>query len=167
MTLSKEIQDCPNQGHRLNALSPRFGLFFYPHFFFWKLHLHWLKRILRRKKISIFFPVKRPYPGGVRGGILSPRIWAVRATFKAVLMAVDMSGTLQTKCKTCFGCPRMILQAHWKNTFSKKQFGFFITLGDPPPGFGKRPYFSRDFFLEPFPKVNMGFSTLVITNKIL
>ena len=26
---------------------------------------------------------------------------------------------LQTKCKTCFGGPRMILHANWKNTFPK------------------------------------------------
>ena len=53
----------------------------------------------------------------------------------------------------------MILQAHWKNTFQKKEgFGFFITLGDPPPWFGKRPYFSRIFFSAPFPK-NMWWST--------
>ena len=37
---------------------------------------------------------------------------AVRTTFKAVLMAVDKTYALQTKCKTCFGGPRMILQAH-------------------------------------------------------
>ena len=40
-------------------------------------------------------------------------------------MAVDKTYALQTKCKTCFGGPRMILQAHWKNTFPKKGFGFF------------------------------------------
>jgi len=44
-----------------------------------------------------------------------------------------MPKTLQTKCKTCFGGPRMILHALWKNTFSKKQYGFFTTLADPPP----------------------------------
>ena len=42
-------------------------------------------------------------------------------------MAVD----IQTKCKTCFGGPRMILHAHWKNTLPKKQYVFFITLDDP------------------------------------
>ena len=33
----------------------------------------------------------------------------VDATFKAVIIAVYMPKTLQTKCKTCFGGPRMIL----------------------------------------------------------
>ena len=33
----------------------------------------------------------------------------VGATFKAVIIAVYMPKTLQTKCKTCFGGPRMIL----------------------------------------------------------
>ena len=31
-------------------------------------------------------------------------------TFKAVLIAVDMPKTMQNKCKTCFGGPRMILR---------------------------------------------------------
>ena len=41
------------------------------------------------------------------------------ATFKAVLIAVYMPKTLQTKCKTCFGGPRMILYGllKKKNTF--------------------------------------------------
>ena len=47
--------------------------------------------------------------GPISKSILSPRIWDVRATFKAVLTAVDMKYALQTKCKTCFGGPRMIL----------------------------------------------------------
>ena len=29
--------------------------------------------------------------------------------FKAILIAVDMSELLQTKCKTCFGGPRLVL----------------------------------------------------------
>ena len=45
-------------------------------------------------------------------GLLFPRIRDPRATFKAVLMAVDMTWALQTKCKTCLGGPRMILHAH-------------------------------------------------------
>ena len=43
--------------------------------------------------------------------LLFPRIWALQATFKAVLIAVYMTYGLQTKCKTCFGGPRMILHA--------------------------------------------------------
>ena len=107
---------------------PRVWSFFpkknWPPFFCWKFHLQWPKRILVKKK---FWPKFWPKFSGHR----ALRIWAVRATFKAVLMAVDKTYALQTKCKTCFGGPRMILQAHWKNTFSKKQFGFFTTLWGP------------------------------------
>ena len=60
----------------------------------------------------------------IDNSLLSLRIWAVRATFKTVLMAVDKTYALQTKRKTCFGGPRMILQAQLKNTFSKLGCGF-------------------------------------------
>ena len=61
-------------------------------------------------------------------------------TFKAVLIAVYMTKALQTKCKTCFGGPRMILHALWKNTFFKKAVWFFHYPRWPPaPRFGKRP----------------------------
>ena len=43
--------------------------------------------------------------------LLFPRIPASQASFKAVLIAVYMTNGLQTKCKTCFGGPRMILHA--------------------------------------------------------
>ena len=43
--------------------------------------------------------------------LLFPRIRASQASFKAVLIAVYMTNGLQTKCKTCFGGPRMILHA--------------------------------------------------------
>ena len=64
---------------------------------------------------------------------------------------IDMTKVLQTKCKTCFGGPRMILHAHWrKNTFPKKEYGFFTTLADPPAlGYGKRPYFFPSLLLHP------------------
>ena len=65
-------------------------------------------------------------------------------------MAVDKTYALQTKWKTCFGGPRMILQAHWKNTFPKRGLVFYYPRW-PPPWFGKRPYFSRIFFSAPFP----------------
>ena len=45
-------------------------------------------------------------------GLLFYWIRVTQATFKAVLMAVYMTKALQTKCKTCFGGPRMILHAH-------------------------------------------------------
>ena len=34
------------------------------------------------------------------------------ATFKAVLRAEYMTKALETKCKTCFGGPRMIVHVH-------------------------------------------------------
>ena len=46
--------------------------------------------------------------------------------------------------------------------FNKKNGGQFFSRekdqtggggGGGPRGFGKRPYFSRDFFFEPFPKI--------------
>ena len=57
-----------------------------------------------------------------------PRVWSfsprknlppLGATFKAVLIAVDMTKTLQARCKTCFGGPKMILNALWKILFQK------------------------------------------------
>ena len=56
------------------------------------------------------------------------------ATFKAVLLAVDMIKAHKTKCKTCFGGPRMILHAHWKKYFSKKAVWFFHYRRWSPPG---------------------------------
>ena len=48
----------------------------------------------------------------------------------------------------------MILDTLWKILFSKKQFGFFTTPGDPPPWFGKRPYFFWIFFFNPSLSIN-------------
>ena len=59
------------------------------------------------------------------------RIQALRATFKAVLIAVDMTKALHTKCKTCFEGPRMIPRA--------------------PPVWLKTILFLSFFFLVPFP----------------
>ena len=42
---------------------------------------------------------------------LLSRILVLRATFRAVLIAVDMPKALHNKCKMCFECPRIILQA--------------------------------------------------------
>ena len=47
---------------------------------------------------------------------LLPSIGAPRATVMAVLIAVAMPKTLQTECKTCFGCHRMILIGFWNHT---------------------------------------------------
>ena len=43
--------------------------------------------------------------------LIFPRIWAAQASFKDVLIAVYVTKALQTKCKTCFWGPRMILHA--------------------------------------------------------
>ena len=43
--------------------------------------------------------------------VLFPRIRTSQASFKAVLIAVYMTNGFQTKCKTCFWGPRMILYA--------------------------------------------------------
>ena len=65
-------------------------------------------------------------------GLLLPRIQAPQATFKAVLMAVNMTKELQTKCNTCFGSPRMILQSIWSLDIGKTLFPK-NTLADTPP----------------------------------
>ena len=47
-----------------------------------------------------------------------------------------MPKTLQTKCKTCFGGPRMILYGFWKNTFLKNLcvlFPPFVSLDAKNP----------------------------------
>ena len=41
-------------------------------------------------------------------------------TFKVVFKARYIFKQLQTKCKTCFGGPRMILHAHWKILFQNR-----------------------------------------------
>ena len=48
----------------------------------------------------------------VNGGLPRVPLTAV----KAILTVLKVSYTLQSKCKTCFGGPRMVLQAHLKNT---------------------------------------------------
>ena len=73
-------------------------------------------------------------------------------TLKAVLMAVDITKAPQTKCKICFGGPRMILNGLWKRLFPKKQSSYFTTLADPTPpipGYGKRSYFFSFFTQHP------------------
>ena len=98
----------------------KYGLL--PHFFFRKQVHKWVKLIFR------LVPFPKFYFLFFDTGLLFPRIRAPRASFKAVLMAVYITTkTLQTKCKTCFGGPRTILHAVWKNTVPKKQYG------DPPP----------------------------------
>ena len=83
-------------------------------------------------------------------GLLSPRIWGVRATFKAVLTAVDMKQTLQTKCKTCFDeGPRMILDTLGKILFQKSSLVFSLPSLTPPPGLVKDHTFSEIFFWTP------------------
>ena len=43
--------------------------------------------------------------------LLFPGIQALQATFNVVLIAAYLTKALQTKCKTCFGGPTMILRA--------------------------------------------------------
>ena len=81
--------------------------------------------------------------------LLFPRNRASQASFKAVLIAVYMTNGLQTKCKTCFGGPRMILHALWKNTFFKKAVWFFYYLRRPPPGLAKDHKKYGFFFRNP------------------
>ena len=66
--------------------------------------------------------------------LFPPRIWGVRATFKAVLTAVDMKKALQAKCKTCFGGPT-VLDWFVKNMFFQKSSLVFSlpSLTNPPP----------------------------------
>ena len=58
-----------------------------------------------------FGPIPKFYFLFFDSDLLFPRIRASQASFKAVLIAVYMTNGLQTKCKTCFGGPRMILHA--------------------------------------------------------
>ena len=44
--------------------------------------------------------------------------WPRQAGFKAILIAVDMSESHQTKCKTCFGGPRIFLSGFWKKSLA-------------------------------------------------
>ena len=59
-----------------------------------------------------------------------------------------------TKCKTCFGGPRMILHALWKKYFFffKKAVCFFHYPRWPPPGLAK-DHKKYSFFSAPFPNI--------------
>ena len=62
-----------------------------------------------------------------RGGRPSKKSW--NATFKAVLIAVDVPKTLLTKCNTCFGGPRMILYMDtWTWFWSDRLTGWYWAL---------------------------------------
>ena len=47
-----------------------------------------------------------------------------------------------------------------KILFSKKQYGFFTTLADPPPPGLAKDHKKYGFFLEPFPYVFVFFSMM-------
>ena len=65
-------------------------------------------------------------------GVGGPSKQSYSATFKAILIAVDTSKTLQTKCKTCFGGTWMIqMVSEEKDTFWRKQLDLFSA--DQPP----------------------------------
>ena len=49
----------------------------------------------------------------------------IKCHFQSCLNAVDMPKTLQTKCKTCFGGPRMILYGFCKKYFLKIRLCLF------------------------------------------
>ena len=67
-------------------------------------------------------------------GVGGPSKQPYSATFKAILIAVDTSKTLQTKCKTCFGGTRMIqMVSEEKNTFWRKQLDLFSADQTPLP----------------------------------
>ena len=69
-----------------------------------------LKIFIFASVISVSFAQNRPKSD--ISGALGPIHYI---TLKAFAMALGDG----TKCKTCFGGPRMILHAHWKNTFPK------------------------------------------------
>ena len=64
-------------------------------------------------------------------------------------MALELTNALQTKCKTCFVGPRMVLHAHLKNTFSKFGLGFYVPSETPPPPSLVEDQTSSDFFSLP------------------
>ena len=58
-----------------------------------------------------------------------------------------------TKCKTCFGSPRMVLCGPPSKTFSFFQKQSLVRV-DPPPWFGESPDFLLDLSCETFPYQN-------------
>ena len=64
-------------------------------------------------------------------------------------MVLKVTYTLQSKCKTCFGGPRMVLQAHLKKHIIALGGWLLMYTSGPSPRFGKRPDFFRIFFLIP------------------
>ena len=62
-------------------------------------------------------------------------------------MALEVKLTLQTKCKTCFRGPRMVLHAHFKKThYCTWGLVIDVHFGTPPPVWQKTTLFP-DFFL--------------------
>ena len=83
---------------------------------------------------------------------LLPEIWYRRRTGTTssalhyiILKYFTMNLMDGTKCKTCFGCPRMVLCGPWKKRFFKNR----VWLGVIPPRFGKTPDFSVIFSVKP------------------
>ena len=78
-----------------------------------KLPLFFLSKIKSQmgKTNFTFSPIPKSYFLFFDSDLLFPRIRASQASFKVVLIAVYMTNGLQTKCKTCFGGPRKILDA--------------------------------------------------------
>ena len=64
----------------------------------------------------------------------------------AVLIALNMTKALQTKCKTCFGGPRLVLLGFWEKS---------VSSADPPPPPFLTPVWQKSkllwtIFLHPF-----------------
>ena len=72
------------------------------------------------------------------------------------------------KCKTCFGCPRMVLCGPWrKNFFSFSKIEFGLGWPPPPPRFGESPDFLQDlFFCETFPNLFCRWKLLHLSSSI-
>ena len=68
-------------------------------------------------------------------------------------MVLKVTYTLQSKCKTCFGGPRMVLQAHLKKHIIALGGWLLMYTSGPPPGLANDHTFSDFFFcylpLEP------------------
>ena len=90
---------------------------------------HWCTKKIytwSHQKISLFAFVISVYicPKSDISGALGPIHYI---TLKAFAMALGG----RTKCKTCFGCPRMVLCVPWKTLIFLQKLS--LVRGDPPP----------------------------------
>ena len=96
------------------------------------------------------------------------RAWRLLQTIE-IQIYVWMSESLQTKYKTFFGTPRLVLNGFWKNNFSKKQFFFHYPCWPPPPSPGlAKDDNPTDFFgILPLQRWFIFFNLLLILVVIL